>query len=98
MKCVGDDKLNTKSNKFVCIKNNVKTNIIKHCRGEIKRAIKAIDGFRRKLTIPDHEISVCVEHEVKSKMETIFLNEKILKNILLGFMKLILIKKNTSRQ
>ena len=78
MKCVGDDKLNTKSNKFVCIKNNVKTNIIKHCRGEIKRAIKAIDGFRRKLTIPDHEISVCVEHEVKSKMGTIFLNEKIL--------------------
>ena len=28
--------------------------------------------------IPDHEISVCLEHEVKSKIGTIFKNEKIL--------------------
>ena len=43
-----------------------------------KRGIKAIDGFRKKLKIPDHEISKCPEHEVKSKIGTIFLNEKIL--------------------
>ena len=31
------DELNTKSNKNVYVKNNVMTNIIKHCRGEKKR-------------------------------------------------------------
>ena len=30
------DELNTKSNKNVYVKNNVMTNIIKHCRGEKK--------------------------------------------------------------
>ena len=67
------------------------TNIIKHCRGEKKRGIRAIDGFRKQLMIPDFEISKCPEHEVKSKMETIFVNEKYLKNILLRFITLILI-------
>ena len=43
-----------------------------------KRGIKAIDGFRKKLKIPDHEISKCPEHEVKSKIGTMFVNEKIL--------------------
>ena len=27
--------------------------------------------------IPDFEISECIEHKVKSKIETIFVNEKI---------------------
>ena len=31
-------------------------NIIKHCKGEKKIGIKAIDGFRKKLMIPDYEI------------------------------------------
>ena len=30
-----------------------------------KRGIRAIDGFRKKLMIPDFEISKCPEHEVK---------------------------------
>ena len=47
------------------------TNIIKHCRGK-KRGIRAIDGFRKQL------ISKCPEHEVKSKIGTIFVNEKML--------------------
>ena len=72
------DGLNTKSNKFVYVKINVMTNTIKHCRGEKKRGIRAIDGFRKKLMIPDNEISVCPEYEVKSKIGTIFVNEKIL--------------------
>ena len=54
------------------------TNIIKHCRGEKKRGITAIDGFRKKLTIPDFEISKCPEHKVKSKIGIIFVNKKIL--------------------
>ena len=31
------DELNTKSSKFVYVKNNVITNIVKHCRGEKNR-------------------------------------------------------------
>ena len=54
------------------------TNIIKHCRGEMIRGIKAIDGLKKKLMIPDYKISVSIEHVVKSKIRTIFVNEKIL--------------------
>ena len=34
---LSENELNTKSNKNVYVKNNVMTNIIKHCRGEKKR-------------------------------------------------------------
>ena len=43
-----------------------------------KRGVKAIDGFRKQLLIPDFEISKCQKHEIKSKIAAIFLNEKIL--------------------
>ena len=33
---LNEDQLNTKSNKNVCVKNNIMTNIIKHRRGEKK--------------------------------------------------------------
>ena len=33
---LSEDELNTKSRKFVYVKNNIMTNIIKHCRGEKK--------------------------------------------------------------
>ena len=62
-----EDELNTMSNRNVYVKNNIMTNIIKHCRGEKKRGIKVIDGFRQQLMIPDYEISVSIEHVVKSK-------------------------------
>ena len=75
---LNEDELNTKSNKNVYVKNIIMTNIIKHCRGEKKRGIKVIDGFRKKLMIPDYEISVSIEHVVKSKIETIFVNADIL--------------------
>ena len=71
------NELNTNSNKNTFVRNNVMTNTIKHCRGE-KRGIRAIDGFRKKLRIPDFEISKCPVYEVKSKIGTIFVNEKIL--------------------
>ena len=44
-----------------------------------KRGIRTIDGFRKKLMVPDYKISVCPEHEVKSKIGTIFVKEEILK-------------------
>ena len=39
-----------------------------------KRGIRIIDGFRKKLMIPDYEISVSIEYVVKSKIKTIFVN------------------------
>ena len=48
------------------------TTIIKRCRGEKTRDIRAIDGFRKKLMIPDSEISKCPEFEAKSKIGNIF--------------------------
>ena len=72
---LNEDELNTKSNTNIFVKNNIMTNIIKRCRGEKKRGIRTIDGFRKKLMIPDNETSVCPEHEVKSKIGTIFINE-----------------------
>ena len=45
---LSNDELNTMSSKFVYVKYNFMTNIIKHCRGEKKkRGIGAIDGFRK---------------------------------------------------
>ena len=44
------------------------TTIIKRCRGEKTRGIRAIVGFRKKLTIPDFEIPKCPVFEVKSKI------------------------------
>ena len=75
---LNEDELNTKSNKNIFVENNIMTSIIKRCRDEKKRGIRAIDGFRKKLMISDNEFSVCPEHEVKSKIGTIFINEKIL--------------------
>ena len=37
-----------------------------------------MDGFRKKLMIPDYDISVSIEHVVKLKIATIFVNEKII--------------------
>ena len=54
------------------------TTIIKRCRSKKKRGIRAIDGFRQKLMIPDSEIPKCPEFEVKSKIGKLFMNEKIL--------------------
>ena len=93
--------LNTKNNKKAYVRNDVMTTIIKQCRGEKSRGIRAIDGFRKKLMIPDSEIPKCPEFEVKSKIGKSLKIKIPLKNILLGIMKLILIfmnimKKNTS--
>ena len=44
---LSEDELNTKSNKNIYVKHDVMTTIIKRCRGEKKRDIRAIDGFRK---------------------------------------------------
>ena len=64
------------------------TTIIKRCRGEKTRGIRAIDGFRKKLMVLDSQIPKCPEFEVKSKIGKIFKDHNPL---LLKLMKLILI-------
>ena len=86
-----EDELNTKSNKNVYVKNNAMTTIIKRCRGEKKRGIRAIDGFRKKLIMPDSKIPECPDFEVKSKIGKLFMNEKFLEENSVRLMKLILI-------
>ena len=46
---LSEEELNTKSNKTVYVRNDVMTTIIKRCRGEKKRGIRVIDGFRKKI-------------------------------------------------
>ena len=75
---LSENELNTKNNKNTFVRSNVMTNIIKHCRGEKRSGTRAIDEFRKKLMIPEYKISVCPEHEIKLKIESIFTNEKIL--------------------
>ena len=53
------EEMNTINNKKTFVKYNVMITIIKRCRGEKKRGIRAIDGFRNKLMIPDSEFPKC---------------------------------------
>ena len=69
---LSQEELNTKNNTKIYVKNDVMTTVIKRCRGEKTRGIRAIDGFRKKLMIPDSEIPKCPEFEVKSKIGKIF--------------------------
>ena len=45
------------------------TTIVKRCRGEKKRGIRAIDGFRKKLMIPDSEIDPYFYEHHKEKIK-----------------------------
>ena len=69
---LSEKELNTKDNKKTYVRNDVMTTIIKQSRGEKTRDIRAIDGFRNKLMVPDSEIRKCPEFEVKSKIGKIF--------------------------
>ena len=44
------------------------TTVIKRCSGEKKIDKRKIDGFRKKLMIPDSETTESPEFEVKSKI------------------------------
>ena len=54
------------------------TTVIKYGRGEKTRGLRAIDGFRNKLMIPDSEIPKCPKFEVKLKIGKIFKNHNFL--------------------
>ena len=74
---LSENELNTKSNKKVYVRNDIMTFVIKHCRGKkARREIKK--RIQKKLKIPESEISECSEYDVKSKIENIFGNEKII--------------------
>ena len=60
--------VNKKNSKEAYVRNDVMKTAIKHSRGEKKRGIRTIDGFRKKLMIPDSEIPKCPEFEVKLKI------------------------------
>ena len=75
---LSQEKLNTINNKKTYVKNDVMTTVIKRCRGEKTRGIRAIDGFRNKLMIPDSEIPKCSEFEVKLKIRKILKNHKFI--------------------
>ena len=69
---LSQEKLNTKNNKKSYVRNDVMTTVIKRCREDKTRGIRAIDGFRKKLMIPDCEIPKCAEFEVESKIGKTF--------------------------
>ena len=71
--------LDAKNNKNPYVINDVMTTITKCCRGEKTRGIRAIDGFRKKLIMPDSEFPKCPEFEVESKIGKIFKNDNPLK-------------------
>ena len=65
---LSENEPNSKNNNKKIIRNDVMTFVIKCCRGEKKRDERKIDEFRKKLKIPESEISQCEEHIVKSKI------------------------------
>ena len=69
---VSEKEWNEKNDKETYVRNDVRITIIKRWRSEKTRGIRAIDGFRNKLMIPDSEIPKCLEFEVKSKIGKIF--------------------------
>ena len=70
---LSEDKLNTKSSKNVYVKNDVISTVIKRCRG-----VKEIGRIRKKLMIPEFQITECTGLEVKPKIGIIFVYENIL--------------------
>ena len=52
--------------------------LLNAAEAKINRSEGETDGLRKKLMIPDSEISECPEHEVKSKIGNIFVNKKVL--------------------
>ena len=72
------DELNIKKNKSVYVRNDVMTAIIKNSKGEKKEVKEKQMSSEKELMLPESEISEFPEHEVKSKIGNIFVNEKIL--------------------
>ena len=69
---LSEGQLNTKSNKTVYVRNDVMTTIIKRCRGEKKRSTRAVDGFTKKLMIPDSEIPCVQSLKLNQNREAVY--------------------------
>ena len=74
---LSEDVLNTKRIKTFMLKMMLWL-LLLNTAGVKKKRRRKIDGFRKKLMIPESEISEYPEFEVKSKIGNIFVNEKIL--------------------
>ena len=84
-----DEELNTINNQKTYVRNDVMTTIIKTCRGEKGiRGIRALDGFKNKLMIPDSKIPKLPEFEVKSKIGKVFKNHNPLEEYSVGIYKI----------
>ena len=75
---LSQEKWNTINNKKSYVKNDVLTTAIKRCRWVKTKDIRAIDGFRNKLMVPDFKIPKCPKFEAKSKIGKIFKNRNLL--------------------
>ena len=75
---LSQEKLNTINNKKSYVKNDVMTTAIKRCRWVKTKDIRATDGFRNKLMVPDFKIPKCPKFEAKSKIGKIFKNRNLL--------------------
>ena len=53
---LSEDELSEKSNKNAYVKNDVMSTVIKRCRGEKYKRQRKIDGFRKKLMIPEFKL------------------------------------------
>ena len=96
---LSEKELNTQNNKNRHVRNDVMTTIIKRWRGEQKRDIKAIDGFRKKINDSRFWNSYVSRIWNQIKNREIFSKNIIsLKNILLRFRKLILIFMNIMKK
>ena len=80
-----ENELNKKSNKKAHVRNDVITNVIVHCRGGKKGGERRRGEFRKKLKIPEYEISQCPEYKIKSKIGKIFVDKKALEEYCVKF-------------
>ena len=69
---LSDEELHAKNNKKTYVRNDVILLLLNSVEEKKQRGIRAIDGFRNKLMIPDSEIPKCPEFQVKSKIGKIF--------------------------
>ena len=79
---LNENEQHTKNNKEVYAKTDVMTTVIQRSRGEKKDAKEKQINSEKKKKNPNSEIPECPEHEVKSKIGNIFVDEKILEEFL----------------
>ena len=92
---LSQEKLNAINNKKNYVRNDVMKTVNQTMQRRKNKRYRTIDGSRKKLMIPDPK---CPEFEAKSKIEKIFKKIFLSKNILLTFLKLILVFINIKKK